>query len=118
MMIYWPVVAVMALAPFGVWGWHWIDTQRLLAAHVREIEAVHRDDEELRQAAYGLGKRDGIADVRDQERAGLDATRAALAAAEAELATQRASQGPPPTPAEIVALCKASASCRERGGLK
>jgi hypothetical protein len=116
--LWWPVALILLFAPFGVYGYAWLDQQRLIAAHVRAIDFERKEGERLRKAAYDLGWRTAAANLRDQERGELDATRAALEESEAELARERRKGTAPPTPAEILELCKRSASCRERGSLK
>jgi hypothetical protein len=109
-MIWWPVVLALLAAPFATYGYGWLDKQRTLAMHDQQLTAERREAEKLRQAAYQLGKRDGIADVRDQERVELEKTRTVIKEVMVEVQ--------PPTPAEIIELCKRSASCRERRELK
>jgi hypothetical protein len=117
-MTWWPVVLALLAAPFVTYGVGWLDKQRLIAAHVRALDFERKEGERLQRAAYDLGWRTAAANLRDQERGLLAATRAALEEAEAELARERGKGAAPPTPAEVIELCKRSASCRERGSLK
>jgi hypothetical protein len=117
-MTWWPVVLALLAAPFVTYGVTWIDKQRLIAAHVRALDFERKQGERLSKAAYDLGWRTAAANLRDQERGELDATRAALEESEAELARERGKGAAPPTPAEVIEMCKRSASCRERGSLK
>jgi hypothetical protein len=123
---WWPVTLVLLAAPFGVWGWGWLDKQRIAAVHAREIAELQKGAAKQRDDYYALGKRDGIAEVRDAARTELEQTKAALEEMEYQLEVERAERPkapeadkavPPPDPA-IVELCKRSASCRERRALK
>jgi hypothetical protein len=130
---WWPVTLILLAAPFGVWGWGWLDKQRVLAVHARQLAELGKGAAKERDQFYALGKRDGAALIRDAERTELEATKAELERMEAELEAERAkaaeleaktAEAPPagkaaaaPTP-DIVELCRKSASCRERRGLK
>jgi len=121
-MTWWPVTLVLLVAPFGVWGWAWVDKQRLASGHERVLKAERAEAENLRRAAYDLGRRTGAAEVRDLEDGERRKTAEAMEALERELAEMRdgSSKAPPEptTPADVIAECKRSASCRERRALK
>jgi hypothetical protein len=105
-------------APFAVHGWHWLDQQRTLHAHATELSRVRDAALHERNKAYADGRLDGIAEVRTTELAEVEKTRRALAELEYELEKARSEAAPPVTPAEILALCKRSASCRDREALR
>jgi hypothetical protein len=126
-LVWWPVTLILLAAPFGVWGWSWIDKQRVLAVHARQMAEIGKTAAKARDEFYALGKRDGIAEIRDAARTELEQTKAALEEMEYQLEVERAErpkapaaddkavQAPDPA---IIDLCKRSASCRERKGLK
>lgn len=109
-MMWWPVVLILLLAPFATYGGMWLKEQRTIAVHERQLTAERKEAERLRQVAYDVGRRAGVAEVRDQERSEAEKTREVIREVLVEV--------PPPTPQEIIELCKRSASCRERGALK
>lgn len=124
---WWPVTLIFLVAPFGVWGWSWLDKQRLLAVHARQIGEFGKQAAKDREEFYALGKRDGIAEMRDKERTELEQTRAALEEMEQQIEVERAERNAKTdaapaiavvTDPAIVELCKRSASCRERRALK
>lgn len=118
-MIWWPVVLALVTAPFGTYGVMWLKEQRILAAHTRTLDEVRKDAEKRRQAAYELGWREGIAQVRDEQRAKIEETRRLVEQMERELADANDKAAVTPTPAtEIIEACKRSASCRDRRALK
>jgi hypothetical protein len=117
-MTWWPVILLLLGAPFVVHGWHWLDQQRVLHAHARQLDSVREAAKKERAKAYSDGREAGIAEVRAIEWAETAKTKRALEELEYELEKARAEAAPPPTPAELLALCKRSASCRERGELK
>ena len=117
-MIWWPVMLLLLGAPFAVHGWHWLDQQRVLHAHARQVDALQETAKKERAKAYGDGHAAGVAEVRAIEHAEVEKTRRALEELEYELEKARAEAAPPVTPAEVLALCKASASCRDREALK
>jgi hypothetical protein len=116
--LWWPVTLIVLAAPFAVHGWHWLDQQRTLHAHARQLDALRETAEQERAKAYGAGHAAGVAEVRALEWAETEKTKRALEELEYELEKARAEAVPSPTPAEILALCKVSASCRERRELK
>jgi hypothetical protein len=117
-MTWWPVMLLLIGAPFVVHGWHWLDQQRVQHAHATELSRVRDTALQERNKAYADGRLDGIAEVRTSELAEVEKTRRALQELEYELEKARSEAAPPVTPAELLALCKASASCRERRALK
>lgn len=114
---WWPVTLALLAAPFGVWGWHWVDTQRLLSAHSRQVDDLQRLAAKASDAAYARGQRHGIAEVRAQQQAELAKTEEAMRQLEAELEEALGAVAAP-TPQEIIELCKRSASCRNRHELQ
>jgi hypothetical protein len=108
--MWWPVVLILLLAPFVTYGGMWLKEQRTIAVHEQQLTAERKEAERLRQVAYDVGRRAGVAEVRDQERGEAEKTREVIREVLVEV--------PPPTPQEIIELCKRSASCRERGALK
>ena len=112
-MPWWPAMIVMLFMPFGVWGWGWVDKQRLLAAHSRQVDDLRGLAVKSSEAAYQRGQRDGIAEVRAQQQAELDKTEQAMRQLEVELEEAWGAMASP-TSAEIAALCKRSSSCRDR----
>jgi hypothetical protein len=118
-MMWWPVVLILLLAPFATFGGMWLKEQRTIAVHERQLTAERKEAEKLRQAAYDVGRRAGVAEVRDQERGETERTRAVIGQLETELQEALAkARETPPAPAELIEQCKRSASCRERRTLK
>lgn len=115
---WWPVVLILLIAPFATYGWGQLERQSLRAAHSRQLDAWRTAADEQVKAAYAGGRRHGAAEVRASERAELEKTRQAMADLQADLDKANDAATPPPTPAELLALCRRSASCRERGALK
>jgi hypothetical protein len=44
-MTWWPVVLALLAAPFVTYGVGWLDKQRLIAAHVRALDAERKEGE-------------------------------------------------------------------------
>jgi hypothetical protein len=109
-MMWWPVVLILLLAPFATFGGMWLKEQRTIAVHERQLTTERTEAEKARVAAYALGYRTATAEIRAAEQGEAERTR--------EIIKEVFVEVPPPTPAEIVELCKRSASCRERGALK
>jgi hypothetical protein len=108
--LWWPVVLIAVAAPFVVHGYDWLQAQRTIAVHERQLTAERTEAEKARVAAYALGYRTATAEIRAAEQGEAERTREVIKEVFVEV--------PPPTPAEIVELCKRSASCRERRTLK
>jgi hypothetical protein len=109
-MMWWPVVLILLLAPFATYGGMWLKEQRTIAVHERQLMTERKEAENARTAAYALGYRTATAEIRAAEQGEAERTREVIKEVFVEV--------PPPTPAEIVELCKRSASCRERRTLK
>jgi hypothetical protein len=117
--LWWPVVLIAVAAPFVVHGYDWLQAQRTIAVHERQLTAERKEAARLRQVAYDAGRRAGVAEVRDQERGETERTRAVIGQLETELQEALAkARETPPAPAELIEQCKRSASCRERRTLK
>jgi hypothetical protein len=109
---WWPVVLILLLAPFATYGYGWLERQTMLAVHNRQLDAYRTAADKQIKAAYADGRRDGTAEVRASELVEAEKTREVIREVEKVI------EVPPPTPAEVLALCRRSSSCRERGALK
>jgi hypothetical protein len=110
--MWWPGLLVLIAAPFVTYGGMWLKEQRTIAAHVRVLDAERENAQKAATAAYQQGHRVGVESVRSAEAGEVERTREVIREVE------RLVEVPPATPAEVLELCRRSASCRERGELK
>jgi hypothetical protein len=109
---WWPVALILLLAPFAVYGYGWLERETLLSRHRTQLADMRDEALAERNAAYAAGKIDGAAEVRTLEQTEVGKTREVIREVEKLI------EVPPPTPAEILALCRKSSSCREREALR